>query len=310
MIQVKGEVRFRGNVCLMTRVVHLPLLLILFLLGACSKPAENAQPTTTQPTQETYTVRGILRGINFADQSVTVEHEEVPDYMPAMTMPFDVKSMAEVQPLKVGDGMEFRLVVTDKDSWIEDVKKIDPNLVKLPPKRSAIAANSSNVERLKEGDQLIDFKLVDQKGQQITRETFSGKPLFITFIFTRCPIPNFCPLMSENFVEIQKGLAGSPKKDDVQYLSISFDPEFDTPEILSQYAQKYSADGEQWRFATGTPEEIKKLTQAFSVYVQPEQGTISHGLATALVGPDGTIRKIFRGNSWQAEEAVQAVQAL
>lgn len=294
----------------MTRVAQLSVLIVLLLLGACSKPAEKAQPQASQPAQETYTVRGILRGINFADQSVMVEHEEVPDYMPAMTMPFDVKSMAEVQPLKVGDGMEFRLVVTDTSSWIENVKKIDPGLVKLPPKRSAIVANSSTVERLKEGDRLIDFQLVDQKGRQITRETFAGKPLFITFIFTRCPIPNFCPLMSQNYVEIRKGLADNPKKDEVQYLSISFDPEFDTPEILSQYAQKYSADGEQWRFATGTPEEIKKLTQAFSIYVQPEQGTISHGLATALIGPDGTIRKIFRGNSWQAAEAVEAVNAL
>lgn len=294
----------------MPRIAQLSALLILLLFGACSKPAENTQPATSQAAPEVYKVRGILRGINFADQSVTVEHEEVPDYMPPMTMPFDVKSMAEVQPLKVGDGMEFRLVVTDKSSWIEDIKKIDPGLVKLPPKRSAIAANSSTVERLKEGDRLIDFQLVDQKGRQISRETFAGKPLFITFIFTRCPIPNFCPLMSQNFIEIQKALADSPKKDDVRYLSISFDPEFDTPQILSQYAQKYSADGEQWRFATGTPEEIKKLTQAFSVYVQPEQGTISHGLATALVGPDGTIRKIFRGNSWQAAEAVQALQGL
>lgn len=294
----------------MTRVAQLSVLMALLLFGACSKPAENASPQALQSTPETYTVRGILRGINFADQSVTVEHEEVPDYMPAMTMPFDVKSMAEVQPLKVGDGMEFRLVVTDNNSWIENVKKIDPALVKLPPKRSAIVANSSTVERLKEGDRLIDFQLVDQKGRQITRETFAGKPLFITFIFTRCPIPNFCPLMSQNFVDIQKGLADSPRKEDVQYLSISFDPEFDTPEILSQYARKYAADGEQWRFATGTPEEIKKLTQAFSIYIQPEQGTISHGLATALIGPDGTIRKIFRGNSWPATEAVQAVNAL
>ncbi len=294
----------------MIRVVRLSVLLLLLLSGACSKPAENTQPHTAQAAPETYTVRGILRGVDFADQSVTVEHEAVPDYMPAMTMPFDVKSMAEVQPLKVGDGMEFRLVVTGNRSWIEGVKKIDPSLVKLPPKRSAIVVHSSNVERLKEGDRLIDFQLVDQKGRQITRETFSGKPLFITFIFTRCPIPNFCPLMSQNFVEIQKGLADHPKKDEVQYLSISFDPEFDKPEILAQYAEKYSADGEQWRFATGTQEEIKKLTQAFSVYVQPEQGSISHGLATALVGPDGTIRKIFRGNSWQASEAVRAVQSL
>ncbi|MHA3774372.1 SCO family protein [Verrucomicrobiota bacterium sgz303538] len=295
----------------MNRFAHICFVLIAFALGACSKPAaQPVQSTVSETATQSYSVKGILRAINFADQSVTVEHEEIPDYMPAMTMPFDVKSMAEVQPLKVGDGIKFRLVVTDKSSWIEGIEKIDAAQVKVTPKRAAIVANSTMAERLKEGDRLPEFQLVDHNGQQITRETFAGKPLFITFIFTRCPIPNFCPLMSRNFVEIQKALAGGSKKDEVQYLSISFDPEFDTPEILTNYAKQYHADGKQWRFATGSPDQIKQLTQAFSVYVQPEQGTISHGLATALVRPDGVIEKIFRGNSWPASDAVEAVNSL
>ena len=288
----------------MNRFAHACFVLIAFAFAACSKPAaQPAQSTATETAAQSYSVKGILRAINFADQSVTVEHEEIPDYMPAMTMPFDVKSMAEVQPLKAGDGIKFRLVVTDKSSWIEGIEKIDATQVKVTPKRAAIVANSAIAERLKEGDSLPEFQLVDQNGQQITRETFAGKPLFITFIFTRCPIPNFCPLMSRNFVDIQKALAGGPKKDEVQYLSISFDPEFDTPEILTNYAKQYNADGKQWRFATGSPEQIKQLTQALK--------DAGFDVSTAtLVRPDGVIEKIFRGNSWPASDAVDAVNSL
>jgi protein SCO1/2 len=296
----------------MLRITQTAVLLALLIFAACTKgtPVEQHE-AAAQPSKQTYRVRGILRSVNFADNSVTVEHEAVPGYMPGMTMPFDVKEMAEVQPLKVGDGMDFQLVVTDKTSWIENVRQIDASTVKIAPKRTAIVANASSVERVKEEDALPAFQLVDQNGQPITAETFRGHPLFLTFIFTRCPLPNFCPLMSRNFQEIQEALSGDAAlASSVRYLSISFDPQFDKPEVLMQYAKQYRADASDWRFATGAPEEIKKLTQSFSVYVQPEQGTISHSLATALIGPDGVIRKIFRGNSWRPSEAVAAVKEL
>ncbi len=290
-------------------------LALIPILAACSKSPEKTTGDAPVPTQnvETYTVQGILRGINFAEKSVTVEHEEIPDYMPAMTMPFDVKTMSEVEPLKAGDAIEFKMMVTDKDSWIEGVKKISASEIQLPEKRSDATASASEtkVERLKEGDPLPPFQLVDSKGRQIAKETFEGKPLFLTFIFTRCPIPNFCPLMNENLRDIQKAVADEPQlSSNVQYLSISFDPEYDTPEVLDEYAARYTDNRDSWRFATGSPEEIKRLTQAFSVYIQPESGTISHGLATALVGPDGIIRGIWRGNSWKPEDAVKSLREI
>ena len=160
----------------------------------------------------------------------------------------------------------------------------------------------------KEGEPLPDFQLIDSKGRAITRETFAGKPLILTFIFTRCPIPNFCPLITNNFRQIQEALADAPTPAEVQLLSISFDSEFDTPEVLAQYAARQTKDTDQWRFATGTAGETKRLTQAFSVAVQPESGTIAHGLATALVGADGIIRKIWRGNGWQPTEVLAALR--
>lgn len=311
LTQVKATAVPAENRLDMNRFAHVCLVLVAFALADCSKPsAQTPLNTVSEAAPQTYSVKGILRAINSADKSVTIEHEEIPEYMPAMTMPFDVRSMTEVEPLKVGDGIKFRLVVTEKSSWIEGIEKIDAAQVKVASKRLAIVSNSAMADRLKEGDRLPEFQLVDQQNQQISRETFAGKPLFITFIFTRCPVPNFCPLMSRNFVDIQEALEGSPQKDQVQYLSISFDPGFDTPEILANYAKQYNADGKRWRFATGSAEQIKQLTDAFSVYVQPEQGSISHGLVTAFIRPDGTVEKMFRGNSWPVSDAVDAVNSL
>ena len=115
----------------------------------------------------------------------------------------------------------------------------------------------------------------------------------------------------QNFSAIQKAVADDPETaKDVQYLSISFDTEFDTPAVLAEYAARHTNDTDRWRFASGSADQIQKLTRAFSLQVEAEGGTINHSLATALVGPDGTIRQIWRGNGWKPEEAVAALKAL
>ena len=286
------------------------LTVAAFALASC-KRTESRGGVEHESSPQTFVVQGILRRIDFASRSVTVEHEDIAGFMPAMTMPFDVKSMAEVEPLKAGDAIEFKLIVNAKASWIESVQKIAPREIHLPEKKIVESGPTAKVVRLKEGDPLPEFQLVDSKGRQVTRETFAGKPLLITFIFTRCPIPNFCPLMTNNFREIQQGLAES--SDDVsrvQLLSISFDSEFDTPELLAQYAARHTKNTDQWRFATGTAAEVRRLTQAFSLTVQPESGTISHALATVLVGSDGVIHNIWRGNGWKPAEIVEALGTL
>lgn len=278
------------------------LLLIAGLaLAACS---ESPHPAVS--SQQTYEVRGILQSINFAEQSAMIEHEEIPDYMPAMTMPFNVRSIGEIAPFSAGDRLEFLLVVTDTTSWIEGIKRIGKGSV-----RATANVAKSDAPRLKEGDTMPDFRLVDDRGREISRETYAGRPLLLTFIFTRCPIPNFCPLMSRNFSAIRSAIS----EDEVlashtRFLSVSFDPEFDTAAVLHNYAKLHTQEHDAWRFATGTADEVDKLTQAFSVHIQRESGTFSHGLCTALIGPDGVIRKVWRGNNWEASEAVAALREL
>ncbi len=241
---------------------------------------------------------------------IEIQHENIPGFMPSMTMPFSARDRKETDDLKTGDAISFRLTVTEKDFWIDHVVKIARKDVQLPESRPAPATAQDQSPRLHEGDRMPSFSLTDQDGKSITLDTFRGQPLVLTFVFTRCAIPNFCPRMSHNFADLQstiKTYLGALAK--TRLLSITLDPKFDTPEILKQYGEHEGADPEIWTFATGAPAEIDALTQAFSVYVQTEGGTISHGLATALVAPDGTILKIWRGNAWTPREVAAEIRA-
>ncbi len=233
-----------------------------------------------------YEVRGLVRNTPPDHQAIEVEHEDIPGFMPAMTMPFIARDAQEIAQLQIGDAISFRLNVTQRDSWIDQVRKIDANQLHLPIPKPVPAANADAAagNRLREGDMMPAFELRDQDGKPVTLDTFRGHPFVVTFIFTRCPVPNFCPRMSQNFAELQKAIqASSDLLAATRLLSISFDPKFDTPEILKQYAQHAGADPAVWTFATGDPKEIQSLTSAFSVLVQPESGTLSHSLATALI---------------------------
>lgn len=225
--------------------------------------------------------------------------------MPSMAMPFEVRNEQEIAKLAIGNAISFRLNVTQRDSWIDQVQKIDLDQVHLPSVMPPLVQTTDFSPRLHEGDRIPDFQLVNQDGQPITQEAFRGHPLVLTFVFTRCPIPNFCPLMSRNFATLQNGVkTGTGSVQATRLLTISFDP-FDTPAILKAYAVSENADPLIWNLATGPKPEIERLTQAFSVFVKPDGGTISHGLATALIDREGQIRKIWRGNSWSPSEILR-----
>ena len=288
-------------------IVRGTLLLGLALLGnACEKKSEPAEKTPYR-----YQVRGLVRDLPPDHKSVDIEHEDIPGFMPSMTMPFEVRDEKELDHLQIGDAVGFRLNVTQSDSWIDQVKKIDPGEVHLPRHAATSAQlSSAKSERLHEGDAMPDFTLTDENGKPVTLQTFHGHPFVLTFIFTRCPLPNFCPRMSANFAELQKMIRDSAGPvAETRLLSISFDPEHDTPEVLRQYAKHEGADFSIWTLASGTPAEIQRLTKAFSVLVQPEKGTISHSLATALINGDGQITKIWRGNAWTPGEVLEALKS-
>jgi protein SCO1/2 len=276
------------------------LALGLFGCERSTHPSEAAQH---------YETRGVVRGFSPDRSTIEIQHENIPGFMPSMTMPFVARDTKEIADLKAGDAISFRMTVTQKDFWIDHVKKIRREDVDIAEPKDTPSGSAERDARLKEGDEMPPFSLTDQNGGRISLDTFRGQPFVLTFVFTRCPVPNFCPRMSNNFEELQTAIkTGSGTLAKTRLLSITLDPDYDTPKVLSDYAAFHHADRRIWIFATGQAREIDALTQAFSVYRQTEGGTISHGLATALINRDGKIEKIWRGNAWTPAEVAGAIQ--
>lgn len=290
-----------------TFVVRYPVLMPLLCLALASAACD--RPKTADGSARFYQVRGIIRGFAPDRSTVSIEHEDIPGFMPSMTMPFSVKDQKEMADLKIDDAISFRMGVTDKDLFLDQVRKIAARDLHLAAPSPTASAPSKTAARLREGDIIPSFTLTNQNGDPVMLDTFRGQPFVLTFIFTRCPVPTFCPRISNNFSELQDAIkadVGATGK--TRLLSITLDPQFDTPGILKSYAEQQKADLRVWTFATGERAEIDKLTQSFGVFVQPEGGTISHGLATALVGPDGKVVKIWRGNGWKPSEVVDELR--
>jgi protein SCO1/2 len=283
----------------------------LLLTGCVALALLGCGRSTDSENAERHDTRGVVRGFSPDRSAIQVQHEAIPGLMPSMTMPFAVRDRKEISDLKTGDAISFRLAFTKKDFWIENVRKIRREEVRVAePKQTFSSASAEPDMRLKEGDEMPAFSLTNQNDERISLDTFRGKPFVLTFVFTRCSVPNFCPRMSNNFEELQTAIqAGDATIASTRLLSVTLDPGYDTPKVLGEYAAFHHADSKIWTFATGDKKEIDALTGAFSVYRQTEGGTISHGLATALIDKNGKVEKIWRGNAWTPAEVTETIKA-
>ncbi|HLS28557.1 MAG TPA: SCO family protein [Opitutales bacterium] len=271
-------------------------------------------PTVSTGTEQVFIVKGWIRGVPDDRETIMIEHEEIPDFMPAMTMPFYLKEASLADGLEVGDAVEFRFVVHERSSYIDEIKKIDPDEMAAGAQRQQRRdeALRARIPRLEVGDLVPSFQLVDQDGNEFETGKFRGSPVAITFIFTRCPVPEFCPWMSKRFSDVQAEIAEHPElKDRMQLLSITIDPEFDTPEVLKNYAEFYTDSTENWTFATGDPDRIDEITTRFAIYIDPasSSGSIDHALGTALVDPEGRLANFWWGNRWTIDQLLNAASA-
>lgn len=265
--------------------------------------------TAASANAKRYDLKGKVVSVDKAENRVSVAHEEIPGYMDAMTMPFAVRKNDywALDVLKPGDKLSAVLVVDGGLSWIE-------NLV-ITQEGAATTASPEKTEA-QPGDSVPNFSLVNQDGKQIRLNQYRGRVLLLTFIYTRCPLPDYCPLMSENFVAIEKELKKSPTLyDRTHLLSISFDTEYDTPKVLKSYGGAYTENYSDekfshWEFATGTPEEIRAVAGFFGLQYYKETNQIIHGLRTAIITPDGKVHKVYQGNEWKPEEALRDIQAI
>ena len=190
-----------------------------------------------------YDTRGVVRGFSPDRSMIEIQHENIPGFMPSMTIPFVPRDPKQIADLKTGEAISFRMAVTKKNLWIENVKTIHREKVDVAEPKQTLSVSSDRGARLKEGDQMPAFSLTNQNGEQVSLDTFRGQPFVLTFVFTRCPVPNFCPRMSNNFEDVQAAIkAGSGTLATTRLLSVTLDPGYDTPKILSDYAAFHHTD--------------------------------------------------------------------
>jgi protein SCO1/2 len=290
----------------LTRVFHVAVIAFLLVFGLSCKPRPAAN-------EKRYTVKGKVVALDKAEHTATVDHEDIVGYMGAMSMEFDVKDDAGFQKLEVGDQVTATLAVTDEEDWLENL------IITKPAVPDPNAKAGENSVEPSPGADTPDFGLVNQDGKRIHLAQYRGQALALTFIYTRCPDSNQCPLMSTNFASIDQSLQKEPevyKK--THLLSVSFDPDYDTPKVLRSYGagQTGRLSNEtfaHWEFATGTKDEVKKIAEYFGLkYFKDESGEakVIHSLRTAVIGPDGKLYKYYRGNEWKPEEIINDLKDL
>lgn len=280
--------------------ILLSALLLLFSFGCKShKPAT---------AERRFPIDGRVVSLDPAAHTITLDHHEVVGYMKAMTMDFPVHDAWVFNVAHPGDTVQATLVVSD-DTYLENIS--------VTQSRGAADLSSTSTAHLpQKGEAVPDFHFINQNGRPIHLSQFRGEPLLLTFIYSRCPLPDYCIRMSDNFAEVAKTLHKSNPRAfaKLQLLSISIDPEFDDPKVLRSYGQSYAAEVdpklEHWSLATGKPDEIRKAAEYFGLSYEKQNGQVIHNLRTALVDADGKIADFYSGNQWQPSAVASQIQSL
>lgn len=261
-------------------------LLTLSALGWCLLTTSAAEPP--QPADEqTFAAKGVVIELKLAARTIVIQHEAISNYMAAMTMPFRAKDAGELGGLQRGDEVSFRLHVTKTASWIEHITKTGTTVIAEKPR-----TDQPPVARSKHP--LLSYQFTNELGQAVSLDDFHGQALAITFFFTRCPLPEYCPRLSKNFQEASRKLATMPGgPTNWHFLSFSFDTEFDTPALLKAYGNSYQYDPEHWSFLTGAAGKIAELAQQSGVTYELDDGTFNHNFRTLIVDAAGHLQTVF-----------------
>ena len=283
--------------------ILLPGCLAALLCAAMLSCQKGGKPA---PPPQRHDLRGKVVSVDKAQRQVTIAHEEVKGYMPAMTMPFTLKDEWAFDVLAPGDEIGAALVVDGSTHRLEEIV-ISKKSVDSPANANKTAAGAEP----EVGDQVPDFSFINQDSKPINLQKYRGKALLLTFIYTRCPVPDFCTLMSNNLAQVDQELRKTPDLyEQTHLLSITIDPAYDTPKVMRSYGAahtgKYSEEKfTHWEFATGRPEEVQRAAQYFGLTYYPEADQIVHGLRTAVITPEGKIFALYKGNQWQPSDALR-----
>ncbi len=277
--------------------------LVLLFLSACTQKKQNQ---TTDLT--TFPLRGQVIRVMPDEHRIMISHGEIPNYMKAMTMPFKVKDTTFLSLVHPGDSVLATLAVSRTESWLATIAgggKSDA------PK--TLTANEILINQLfREGEPIPDVPFVNQENKPVHLDAYKGKVIALTFIYTRCPLPDFCIRMSDNFAKIQKSLKqDSPLNGKWHLFSITFDPDFDKPNVLREYGKTYGADFSDWDFLVTDKKSLQKIADGFDLTYQPDEGgLIAHTLRTVLIDKKGNLVAVLKGNDWTAPDVANRIRQL
>jgi protein SCO1 len=237
-----------------------------------------------------YPVDALVLSVN--PPAFTVAHRPIPGYMQAMTMEFRAASARELQPIQPGMRVRFQL----RDNTAREIRVVSPDEADMPAPATVPRA----------GETAPDFRLTDQRGANLTLSDLRGKLVAVNFIYTRCPMSEVCPRLAASFATVQRRFASSMGRDLI-LLSITIDPEWDTPQVLAAYAKLWRARDEGWRFLTGSPEAVRNAAASWGLVYWPEDSAIVHTSRTALVSRDGKLLAMVEGSSYRTDQLVELI---
>jgi protein SCO1/2 len=290
------------------------LFLLCVLLAfslACNRgqPAESAASSnvgaSANASAKRYPLKGKIISVDKNAGTANIDAEAISGFMDAMIMPYTFKPPATVNQLQPGDSITADVVVDSEKYWLENVKVIAHS--------PASAEKAAAVHIPQPGEEVPDFKLVNQNGKNISLHQYRGQTLLLTLIYTRCPFPDFCPRVSHEFSAIDQKVRADPARyGKTHLLSISFDPAHDTPKVLRAYGfscanSKDLALFNRWEFAAIHQAELPEFADYFALTYKEEGGLITHSLSTAVISPDGKILKWYHGADWQASDLLQDI---
>ncbi len=258
-----------------------------------------------------YAVTGVVKEVRTGGTNLLIRHEAIPGYMMAMTMPFTARDPRETASVKAGDKLTFRLLVTDEESWIDSVRRVGVDETP-PPFTYEQSRIVRDVEPLEIGQLMPDYPFTNQFGSVVKLSDYRGQAVAMTFIFTRCPLPDFCPRMLKNFSAVAAAMgSGSSGVTNWHLLTLTIDPAFDTVPVLKAHAESYQYDPRRWTFLTGALIDVDAITEQLGLVFRRQTPTAlpDHNLRTVVIDASGRLRKILVGNTWKPEEVVSELAA-
>jgi len=257
-----------------------------------------------------YAVTGLVLQVDRPHRSFVASCAAIPGYMEAMSMPYAVRSDKEIAGLEPGAYVEFTLVVEGGHSYAESIR---PRRFQSMEREPLLARRLQLLEppgaRVQHGQTVPDFTLIDQTGKRVRLSEFAGKVVAVTFIYTRCPLPDYCFRLSNNFGSLNRRFADRMGRDLI-LLSITFDPVHDQPKVLAQYAATWKANPSSWHFLTGPAQDIKAVCHRFGLNFWQEEGFMTHSLHTLVIDRQGKLAADFEGNEFSAEQLGDFVSVL